>query len=64
MNDIIKIAKSLAESGLLIKGGSESIENEAKEQNGGFLGELLRTLGASFLSSMLEDKGITRAGNI
>ena len=37
MNDIMKIVKSLEESGLLIKGFSETIKNEAKEQKGGFL---------------------------
>ena len=37
MNDIMKILKSLEESGLLIKGVSETIKNEAKEQKGGFL---------------------------
>ena len=30
MNDIMKIAKSLEESGLLIKGVSETIKNEAR----------------------------------
>ena len=40
------IIKSLEESGLLIKGISEAIKNEAKEQNGGFLSMLLGTLGA------------------
>ena len=40
MNDIIKIVKSLEESGLLIKGVSETIKNEAKEQKGRFLGML------------------------
>ena len=38
MNDNMKIVKSLEESGLLIKGVSETIKNEAKEQKGGFLG--------------------------
>ena len=37
MNDIVKIIKSLGESGLLIKGISETIKKEAKEQKGGFL---------------------------
>ena len=37
MNDIMKIVKSLAKSGLLIKGVSQTIINEAKEQKGGFL---------------------------
>ena len=31
MNDIIKIVKSLKESGLLIKGVSQTIKNETKE---------------------------------
>ena len=34
MEDIMKIVKSLEESGLLIKGISETIKNEAKEQKG------------------------------
>ena len=38
MNDIMKKIKSLEESGLLIKGVSETNKNEAKEQKGGFLG--------------------------
>ena len=36
MNDIMKIVKSLEESGLLTKDISETIKNEAKKQNGGF----------------------------
>ena len=49
MNDIIKIVKSLKDSGLLVKSVSETIKNEAKEQKGGFLRMLLGTLGASLL---------------
>ena len=41
MNDIMKIVKSLEESGLLIKDVSETIKNEAKEQKGEFLSMLL-----------------------
>ena len=37
MKDIIKIVKSLEESRLLIKGISETIKNEAKEQKSRFL---------------------------
>ena len=62
MNDIMKIIKSLEEYGLLIKGVSETIKNEAKEQKGGFLGMLLGTLGASLLGNLLTGKGIFRAG--
>ena len=40
MKDIVKIVKSLEESGLMIKDVSDAIKNEAKEQNGGFVGIL------------------------
>ena len=36
VNDVMKIVKSLEESGLLIKNVSETIKNEAAEQKGGF----------------------------
>ena len=57
VNDIMKIVKSLKESGLLIKGISEGIRNGVKEQKGGFLGMLLGTLGASLLGNLLTGKG-------
>ena len=56
MEDIIKIVKSLEESWLLIKGVSESIKNDPKEQKGGFNSILLGTLAASILGSTLTDK--------
>ena len=37
MEDIIKIVKSLEDSGLLLNGVSETIQNEIKEHKGGFL---------------------------
>ena len=37
MKDIIKIVKSLEDSGSLIKGVSKTIQNEPKEQKRGFL---------------------------
>ena len=37
----MKIIKSLKESGLLITGVSQTIKNEGKEWNGGFLSMLL-----------------------
>ena len=49
MNDIVKIDKSLEEPGLLIKGVSEIITNEAKKRKGWFLSILLGILGASLL---------------
>ena len=62
MKNIIKIVKSLEDSGLLFKGVRETIQNEAKEQKGEFLSMLLGTLGASLLGNILAGKGINRAG--
>ena len=54
----MKIIKSLKNTGLLIKGVSETIENEAKEQKGRFLSMLLGTLGNSLLPNLLTGKGM------
>ena len=62
MKDIIRIVKSLEDSGLLLKGVSKTIQNGAKEQKGGFLSMLLGTLGASLLGYILAGRGINRAG--
>ena len=56
MKDLIEIVKSLEDSGLLLKGVSETIQNEAKEQKGGFLSMLLGTLSASLLGNILAGK--------
>ena len=61
MKDIIKMVKSLEDSRLLLKGVSETIQNEVKEQKVGFLGMLLGMLDASLLENMLTGKGIIRA---
>ena len=58
MKDIIRIVKSLEDSGLLLKGVSKTIQNEAKEQKGGFLSMLLGKLGANLLGNILASKGI------
>ena len=64
MNDIMKIIDALENSGILLKGVSKTIENETKEQRGGFLSMLLGTLGASLLGNLLTGgKGIIRAGD-
>ena len=62
MNDIIKIIEALENSGILLKGVTKTIENETKEQRGGFFGMLLGTLGASLLGNLLSGKGLARAG--
>ena len=56
MEDILKTVRSLEDSGLLLKGVRETVQNEAKEQNGGFLSMLLGTLCASLLGDMLFGK--------
>ena len=58
----MKIVKSLEESGLLIKGISETNENKAKVQKGRFLSILLGTLAASTLGKALAGRGVIRAG--
>ena len=62
MEDLIKIVKSLKDSGLLLKGITESVQNEVKEQKGGFLSMLLGTLGASLLGNLLTGKGVNKKG--
>ena len=62
MEDIIEIVKSLEDSGLLLKGVTETVQNEVKEQKGGFLSMLLDTLGPSLLGNLLTGRGIMRAG--
>ena len=63
MKDINRIVKSLEDSGLLMEGVSETIQNEAKEQKGGFLSILLGRLGASQVpGNILAGNRINRAG--
>ena len=52
----MKVAEALENSVILLKGVSKAIENETKEQRGGFLSMLLGTLGASLLGNLLIGK--------
>ena len=64
MKDIMKIIEALENSDILLKEVSRAIENETKEQRGGFLSMLLGALGASLLGNLLTGgKGIMRAGD-
>ena len=54
---LLKIVKSLEDSGLLLKGVTKTVWNEVKEQKGEFLSMLLGTL-----ENLLTGKGINRAG--
>ena len=47
IEDIIKIVKSLENTGLLIKSVTEAIKNKAKKQKGVFVSMLLGTLAGS-----------------
>ena len=62
MQDLLKIVKSLEDSGILLDGINETVKNEVKQQKGGFLSMLLGTLGASLLRNMLAGKRVIRAG--
>ena len=66
MQDLLKIVKSLEDSGTLLNGITETVKNEVKEQKVGFLSILLGTLGASLLGDLLtknlSDRGVIRAG--
>ena len=62
IEDIIEIVKSLEDSGLLLTGVTETVQNEIKEQKGGFFSMLLSTLGESLLGNLLTGKRINRAG--
>ena len=46
----------------MLKGVTKTIENEIKEQKGGFLSMLLGRLGACLLGNLLTGKRILRAG--
>ena len=64
MKDIMKIIKALENSGILLKGGTKTIENETKEQKVGYLSMSFGTLGATLLGNLLSGgKGIVRAGD-
>ena len=60
---LIKIVKSLEDCDLLLKGVTETVQNEIKEQKGGFLSMLLGTLGTSLLGNLLTRKGINKNKN-
>ena len=48
----MKIVKSLEDSGLLLEWVTETVQNEVKEQKGGFLSMLVGTLGANLLENL------------
>ena len=63
MNDIMKIAQTLEDSNILLKGVIKTNKNETKEQKGVFLSMLLGIFRASLLGNLLTEKGIVKAGS-
>ena len=57
IEDIIKIVKSFEDSGLSLKGVTETVQNEVKEKSGGFLIMFLGILGARLLENLLTGRG-------
>ena len=53
IKEILKIVKSLEDSGVLLKGVTETIHNDISEQKGGFPSMLLGILGAYLLGDLL-----------
>ena len=64
LNDIIKIVKSLEESGLLLNWLNETVENELKEQKGWFLSVLPARLGPSLFGNMLAGDGVIQVAEV
>ena len=62
IEDIIKIVKSLKDSGLWLRGVTETVQNEVKQQKGAFLIMLLGTLDGSLLGNILTGWEINKAG--
>ena len=60
IEDLIEIVNSFEDSDLLVKGVTETVQNEMKEQKRGFLSMLLGTLGVILLGNILAGKGINK----
>ena len=62
--NIIKITKSLEDSGVLIDGVTETVKHEIKKQEGGFLGSLFAPLAAQLVQPVISSvvKGISGRG--
>ena len=61
MHDIIKIIKSLEDSGVSIDGVTETVKHEIKKQEGSFLGALLAPTAVSIVHTVISSvvKGIS-----
>ena len=64
MNGVIKIVQALEDSNILLKGVTETVKNETKEQKGRILSMLLGALSASLLGNLLTRKQFVRAAPV
>ena len=71
MDDIIKILKSLEDSGVLIDGVTETVKQKIKKQEGRFLRALLAPLAAllvqpaiSLVVKGISERGVRGAGTV
>ena len=64
MNDIIKILQDLEDSNILLKEGTKTIENETKEQKGGFLSMSLGTFRSIFIRKLIIKKRNCKKGTV
>ena len=66
MQNLLRIVRSLEDSGILLGGITETVKNEVNKLKGGFLSMLLGILGASMLGDLLtknlSGRGVIRAG--
>ena len=53
MNDIMKIIEALENSGILLKGVTKTIENETKEQKGGFFINVIGSFRSFFIKKFI-----------
>ena len=62
MEEIIKIVKSLKDSGLLFKEATKTVQNKVKEQKGGFLSMILGdSMIGEFLCMNISNESWTRS---
>ena len=66
MQNLLRIVRSLEDSGILLGGITETVKNEVNKLKGGFLSMLLGILGAYMLGDLLtknlSGRGVIRAG--
>ena len=62
MNGIMRIVQALENFNILAEEVTKAAKNKTREQRGGFLGTLVRTLGTTLLGNLISGKGIARAG--